>query len=179
MLIDNASTYPPLVQYLHDCPHDVWQLQVNIGSQALWQAQIVPDEPFVLTDPDLIPVDDCPHDLVDHLAEALAQRPDFPKAGPGLYLEDVPADLPCLEWERSLVSPDRLVEPGVYGSLIDTTFALYRAGAPFVYDGLRCGFPYQMRHMPWYVRPEEADEEDAYYLAHAIRGVGGTTSWNV
>lgn len=174
VLIDNASTYEPLLDYLDESPHEVIRLGVNHGSRALWIAGLVPSEPFVYTDPDVIPTADCPADAVDHLADLLNRYPSFQKAGLGLYLEDVPESLPSLEWERSLVSPDRELEPGVFGSLIDTTFALYRPGARFDYHAIRCGAPYTARHTSWYV--DEPNGEDTYYLAHAMPGPLGS-SW--
>lgn len=173
-LLDNDSTWPPLLTYLEQTPHTVVRLRGNLGSQALWRAGLVPDEPFVLTDPDVVPTADCPDDAAAHLLE-LAERHGYAKAGLGLYLDDVPEDMPSLSWERSLVSPERECEPGVYASLIDTTFAVYGAHARFDLGALRCGAPYRARHLPWYRR--ELDEEHAYYVEHAHHGPEGTTSW--
>lgn len=177
-LIDNASTWEPLQEYLLACPHEVHFLHENHGSQALWQAGLAPEERFVLTDPDILPTEDCPVDAVDRLAELLDCH-QAQKAGLGLMLDDVPSDTPSLDWERSLVSPERELEPGVFRSLVDTTFALYERGAAFGLEALRTGAPYRARHLAWYRRLEDLDEEHRYYLAHALRGPGGTTSWEV
>src|SRR5437879_5702154 len=67
VLVDNASSFPPLLDYLEDTPHQVVRLGANLGSRALWAANLVPDEWFVYTDPDVVPTDDCPSDLVAHL----------------------------------------------------------------------------------------------------------------
>src|SRR5215469_1260868 len=64
VLMDNASTYEPLLAYLGDSPHEVVYLSQNLGSRALWRSGLVPNEPFVLTDPDIIPTEDCPLDAV-------------------------------------------------------------------------------------------------------------------
>lgn len=172
--IDNCSAWPPLVDYLSRTPHAVIELEHNLGSRALWRAGRVPDEPYVLTDPDLVPTDDCPLNLVEHLQGLLDRYPQFSKAGPGLYLDDV-GDIPSLAHERELVSEARQLEPGVYGSLIDTTFALYRGGTGFGYHAIRTGAPWQVRHMGWYQR--EPDAETRFYLDRAMRGPEGTTSW--
>lgn len=173
ILLDNASTYEPLLSFLKESPHEVRWLGVNHGSRSLWRAGMVPDEWFVFTDPDLVPIAECPHDLVERLHE-LAVRHQWPKAALGLYLEDVPDSMDSLDWERSLVSDERQVEPGVYDSMADTTFALYRPHSPFGYFSLRTGFPYQARHMSWYV--SEPSPEDRYYLERAIPGPDGS-SW--
>lgn len=172
VLLDNDSTYPPLLEFYEQTPHQVIRLGMNVGKLALW-IHGVPDEPFVYTDPDVVPIAECPLDAVQHLWRALSRHPHA-KAGLGLYLEDVPVTLPSLEWERSLASPERELEPGVYDSLVDTTFALYRAGVPFELPALRTGYPYQARHLSWYAR--QPDAEDRYYLDRAIQGPEGS-SW--
>ena len=100
-LIDNASTWPPLLDYLSRSPHAVIELDRNLGSRALWHAGLVPDEPYVLTDPDIVPTEDCPLDLVEHLQGLLVRYPQFSKAGVGLYLDDV-GDIPSLPHEQEL-----------------------------------------------------------------------------
>lgn len=175
VLLDNASTYEPLVEYLRGSPHDVVWLGRNLGSRALWHADLAPGEHFVWTDPDVVPVDSCPLDAVAHLKELLDHYPD-PKAGLGLYLDDVPDACRSLTWEREIVGPDRAIAPGVFLADVDTTFALYRPGAGFTFEALRTGWPYQVRHMPWYSAGRELTAEDRYYLDHANGGHEGS-SW--
>lgn len=174
ILLDNASSYPPLLEYLAASQHEVRWLGGNLGSRALWVADMVPDEPFVLTDPDILPINECPLDVVAHLGRLLDSSPGHPKAGLGLYLDDLPADWWNMGHERMLVEPAREITPSVFDSLIDTTFALYRPGAEFSFHAIRTGWPYQARHTSWYVT--EPDAEDAYYLAHASIGPTGS-SW--
>lgn len=173
VLLDNGSTYEPLLEYLKASPHDVRYLGCNHGSRSLWRAGLVPDDWFCYSDPDLVPLDECPVDAVSHLRE-LAERHSFPKAALGLHLDDVPASMDSLEWERSLVSRERMLAPGVYDSMADTTFAVYRPNAPFGYTALRTGWPYQARHASWYCT--EPSDEDRYYLERAIPGPDGS-SW--
>jgi hypothetical protein len=177
-ILDNDSTYEPLLEFYEQTPHEVIRLGENCGSQALWRSRVIlpPGEWFVLSDPDVIPLDDCPLDAVWVLKETLmryscqltAVFAKAQKAALGLFLDDVPEDMPSLAHERALVAPHTLVEPGVHWSLVDTTFAVYRPGARFSYDGLRMGHPYQARHTSWYVR--ELGVEDRYYLDRARPG---------
>jgi hypothetical protein len=173
VLLDNDSSYEPLLDYLKASQHTVVHLGVNHGSQSLWVAGMVPDERFVFTDPDILPTDDCPLDLVEHLAE-LQQHYNVDKAGVGFYLDDVPESMPSLEWERILMADDKQIAPGVYSSPVDTTFAVYRAGAPFTHSAVRTGAPYLCRHSSWYA--VEPGPEDSYYLDRAIGGSAGS-SW--
>jgi hypothetical protein len=180
VLLDNRSTFPPLLDYLRDSPHEVVRLSRNCGSRAPWMQREWqrPAGWFVYTDCDVLPTEDCPTDLVAHLHELLERHPTVPKAGPGLLLDDVPAGLPSLEWERSLVSPEREIEPGVFTSLIDTTMSLYRPSSEFDLQAIRTGGSYQVRHQPWYRRSfADLAPDDAYYLEHADRALAyqGTT----
>jgi len=175
ILLDNASTYPPLLEwYKRDCPHTVVRLGRNLGKLALWKAGLEPSEPFVYTDPDVVPTEDCPPDLVERLAHLLARHP-VPKVGPGLFLDDVPPSLRSLSWERGPQINGREIEPGARLSLIDTTFALYRPGIRFNLEAIRTDHPYQARHLSWY-REKNPTDEDRFYLQHAIAGPEGS-SW--
>lgn len=182
-LLDNDSEWGPLLEYYEQTPHTVVRLGRNAGSQSIWRLGRVPDEWFVYTDPDLVPIGECPHDLVSRMHE-LAERYKVPKVGAGLVIDDLPPDHRVLDWERSLVHEDPIptpgknsymLEPGVFSSLVDTTFALYRPSYPFDLAAIRLGYPYQMRHTPWY-QTGELSEEDRFYLSRAKAGVGAS-SW--
>lgn len=178
VFIDNASSYEPLLAYYDTSPHELIRLGDNLGSRALWRAGLAPNEAYVLSDPDL-DLAGVPLDAVDHLAELLAQFPEHRKAGLGLRLNDVPANMPSLPWEQRLLAPEMgdswlgEIAPGVYDSLIDTTFALHAVGTGFQYQAIRTGDPYLARHTSWYMT--EPDAEHRYYLDHAKRGCEGTT----
>ena len=178
VLLDNETGYEPCLDYLATCPHEVVRLRRNLGSRALWRSGLAPTRtPFVYSDPDVVPVEDCPLDALGYLNELLERYPEAPKAALGLHLDDVPADLKCLQWERSLVDPWRELEPGVFLSAVDTTFALYRPGVPFSYDGLRTGWPYVARHTYWYEASTDGErDERAYYFAHCKGGIEGSSA---
>lgn len=177
-LLDNDSTYPPILEFFEETDCKVIRLP-NLGSRALWKAEKVPqDEFFVLSDPDLIPLEECPLDAIEYLKSELEYRWSFPKISLGLYLEDLPQDMPSLDWERSLVGipsekfpipAGRQIAPGLWGSLSDTTFAVHRPGVnAFRFEAIRTDFPYQARHTSWYTT--EPSQEDLYYLERAEAG---------
>ncbi|HEY1740019.1 MAG TPA: hypothetical protein VGI86_14990, partial [Acidimicrobiia bacterium] len=109
VLLDNASTYEPLRDYLASMPHDVLQLDENLGSRALWRcraSEFLRSDWFVYTDPDIIPIDDCPDNAVAVLRDALdSDKLGHSKAALGLYLDDVPTSMPSLSWEMRLLNP--------------------------------------------------------------------------
>jgi hypothetical protein len=177
-LLDNCSSYPPLIDYLADTPHKVVRLGENLGSHSIWLAGLAPDEPYVFTDPDIVPIDECPLDAVEHLATLLG-RHDGPKVGFGLYMKDLPdtIDPGIVRWETGPEIRGTMVGDGVRQSLVDTTFAVYRGSVKeHTYRGLRTEHPYLARHLSpgWY--GGELTDEHRYYLAHAIKGPLGS-SW--
>lgn len=178
-LLDNASTHEPLLEYLRDTPHDVYQMDDNLGPYALfvrfgWDLERMGR--FIYTDPDVVPIAACPKDLVQRMGE-LMDKYKYPKVGPGIDLTGLSqADVggPRI-WnhERQLVAPFRALEPGVYDSAIDTTFALHEAGTVVpTLAAIRTGWPYQINHMPWH---GQLDAEDVYYREHCKRGDGWST----
>jgi hypothetical protein len=178
VLLDNDSTWEPLLDYYARTPHEVVRIGANLGHLALWESGRVPDEWFVYTDPDIIPAETCPPDLVMHLYAAMLGWTGRVKAGPGLKIDDIPAH--NLTWdvsdaaERGYWAPEREVAMGLFDAAIDTSFALYRPNSRFALaPALRCGKPYVARHMSWYADTLNPTEEERYYIAHA----SGSSTW--
>lgn len=171
VLIDNASSYEPLLDFYKSTPHQVVRLRTNAGARAIWDAELAPtDEWYCYSDPDIVPIDDCPLDAVDFFKEWLERRPDFPKAGFGLYLDDLPKGFPHRAWETGPQIRGMILGHLAYSSLIDTTFALYRPGTTgFSYQAIRTGFPYEARHVSpsWY--GGALSDEEAFYLERASK----------
>lgn len=179
VIVDNASTYGPLLDYLDKSPHAVVRLKENLGQAAPWKANVIyhfvgPDERYVETDPDVVPDETCPLDAIEHFGELLDRYPDVDKVGFGLRIDDLPDRYQHAEavrrWERAFWQDE--VEPGVYRAPIDTTFALYRPRRALAMEpALRTGPPYVARHLPWYANSARPTREQRYYLAHAMPGI--------
>ena len=169
IILDNDSTYPPLLEYLEQTPHEVQRLRTNLGARALWLRGKFPDEWYAETDPDIIPTEDCPLDLLDHLLK-LAQK-HKEKAGVGLYIDDV--EFPTKAWEQELCRPE-IFRGDCYWAPVDTTLAVYPPNIDFTPNAVRSAAPYLARHMGWYASLD--DPEFAYYTNRAVRGPNGT-SW--
>lgn len=182
VLIDNDSAWPPMMEYLESTPHEVVRVGQNGGHQALWSFDIYPQlrsqGPFVVTDPDVIPDEDCPTDVLNHLTSLLDRFPEIVKAGLGLRIDDLPEEVAATQdikaWESQFWETER--EPGVFAASVDTTFAVYRADAdPDLAPAVRTGAPYLARHLPWYADPEDPDGEEVFYLARAR---ADSTNWH-
>jgi len=173
-ILDNHSTYPPLLEYYAALAEGVHLIrsEENHGPHALWRRGAHKDltTPYVVTDSDLVPADFCPRDLVPALLEALQRFPDAGKVGPGLRIDNLPESYresdTVRKWEAQFW--EQPVGDGYFAAQIDTTFALYPAGAEFSLgdQNIRLGFPYLMEHTPWYVDDANLSAQDVYYRAH-------------
>ncbi|MBK9039663.1 MAG: glycosyltransferase [Bdellovibrionales bacterium] len=179
-VIDNCSTYGPLLEYYKTKPFELIRLKNNYGYLALWNSGIFKKflgGHYVYSDPDVVPDPDCPSDLLSHMVDILEDNPILEKVGIGLRLDDLPNDHEYFKliknheidfWKRKFTA-DTFLAP------VDTTFALYRenqAGGHLL-NSVRTNFPYIARHMPWYTKPGSESLEDRYYQEHS----SGVTHW--
>jgi glycosyltransferase involved in cell wall biosynthesis len=78
-IIDNNSTYPPLVDYLKTVPYKVYRMSRNYGHMVLFDnplfKEIVDNKYFALTDPDILPEAACPKEYFTVFMKILLQRP--------------------------------------------------------------------------------------------------------
>lgn len=185
-IIDNASTYPPLLDYYNTTSHEVFRMDENYGHMVFWKKPIFEKyrkDLYAITDPDVIPTDNCPKDFMKQFYYCLKKYPRIKKAGFSLKIDDIPKDAPLyhdvINWERAY-NLFRIPGTNKYAADIDTTFALY---IPEDLDisrrfhvAIRIGFPYQLRHLPWYTKLSDVTEEDEYYSSHRTNGFWDSTS---
>lgn len=89
------------------------------------------------------------------------------KVGFALDISDIPDHYPpknkVLEWERQFWNME--VEPEIYKSSLDTTFALYKPGYPQNFNnntflqGIRLAGNFTAKHGDWYINPENFTEK--------------------
>lgn len=178
-IIDNASTYPPLLDYYTSISGviSVVRLPENIGPWAFWKLGLHKETitPYIVTDPDVHPISECPPDLIERMLDVLIQTPDTSKVGPGIMIDDLPDHYEhkssVHEWEKRFWH--RPFNRGLFRAPIDTTFAIYRRGAEFSNDenNVRMGYPYLIKHTPWYTDNNAPNEEESYYRTHAQKGL--------
>jgi SAM-dependent methyltransferase len=172
-VIDNDSTYPPLLSYYASMTASgaigVVRRGRNDGKRALWNEHLRGlDRPFVFTSSDVVPDDCCPVDVVAHLAGHLRDNPQLLKAGLGLRLDNIPATYrhrrEVLLWQRQYWRAP--TARGLFLAPLDSTFALYRRGTEFaVQPAVRTSWPYLARHEPWYADSAHPSEEELNYAA--------------
>ncbi len=178
IILDNNSAYPPLLKYYAETKHRVVKLGDNVGYLALWKSELyneVKDKFYVYSDPDVVPSNECPKDLIAHLLKQLEKYPNIDKIGVGLKIDDLPAHYTkrdeVIAWEKQFWMKE--VSSGIYDAGVDTTFALYRPftnGSIWVGKAYRTGEPYMAYHMPWYENSSDPGEENLYYVSHSKQG---------
>jgi hypothetical protein len=183
-VIDNASTYPPLLAFYDSPAMEGIQLLcvgANLGPEAFWRLDLHLQQagPFIVTDPDVVPDPQCPLDLVRKMHEVAARYAPA-KVGPALRIDDLPACYAEREHMRFCESDywlRKYPEGDCWNAAIDTTPAVYQSGWghwPLAESGgaqhVRLDFPYVVRHIPWYSDSANLSAEERYYRAHVAPG---------
>jgi glycosyltransferase involved in cell wall biosynthesis len=168
-IIDNASTYPPLLEWYQHVPEQVKVLRHhNGGHLALWSLGVinnVSEEWVFYTDSDIELNPGMPKDYQRVMLEA-ALHYGYNKVGLALSLDDIPEHY----WLRDQVLRNEhrwwatpLAE-NVYVADTDTTFNLNRKVDQ--YSSIRLAGDFTCKHVPWYVEINNLDPEEQYYYDH-------------
>lgn len=183
-LIDNNSAFPPLLNFYDKTSYQVFSTGSNIGHKSPWESGFIktlaPEDFYIVTDPDIIPTEECPDDVIGYFFKLHKEYPFHQKIGFGLRIDDLPNHYSHKEavitWENQFWR--NTLAPEVYEAPLDTTFALYKPFnyTYFLHPSIRTGLPYVARHLPWYVDDAEEDAEELYYRQRAR---GDVTSWTV
>jgi glycosyltransferase involved in cell wall biosynthesis len=176
-IIDNASTYQPLLEYYKKLDYKIYYLTSNTGFCALWDTVIFEDfkdQYYVYTDSDLELPESCPDDFLCWLMFLLSRYNNIDKAGLGLKIDDLPTYYQLkdkvVQWESSLIQQSRQIEKNVFKASVDTTFALYRPnkfGPAQFLQCIRTYGKYQISHLPWYTNLDDLNEEESFYINNA------------
>ena len=180
-IIDNQSTYPPLLEWYKNCNLDIFYNNITENSCHAFRDLVLMKHPkfieitsdwFVFNDSDIIPAKGVPDDFIEHLI-AYAIKHNKTKVGMSIEINDIDLNYPLNAWVHSYESTywtNAIVDGDVelYPHPIDTTFAVH---APHVIptwsnDTLRVGYPYVVKHAPFYYDPNNLPEDEKYYLAH-------------
>jgi hypothetical protein len=173
-IVDNLSTYPPLLEYYNTCKYTVFRLDKNIGMNALWGSGLISkfrNDYFVYTDSDMVPINECPDDFLNFFLQTLKNHRLAQKVGFSLKIDDIPD---CYAMKDTVISEEQKYfryqhDELLYWAPIATTFALYRPGAKRIHGNYyiemyRTGYPYMAVHLPWYMDSKNPDEESIYYM---------------
>jgi len=184
---DNASTYPPLLEYLSELEKNgatiyrhpenppLDQMFLNVAATiADWLSKNDADF-YIVTDPD-VTLDCTNPDILEFYAWLLQQLPDVVVVGPMLRIDDIPEFYPKRDrvikkhmaqfWShlpRTVAWKRRCYH--ILPCPIDTTFGMYRADYPWQRWnlGIRTYAPYSAKHLDWYIDPANPSEDQVFY----------------
>jgi hypothetical protein len=174
IILDNDSTYPPLLEYYKSTRYKVFLTGRNVGPFAIWQIPAMDHyvtDYYIYTDADVVPDESTGFECIRLMYERLRGDITIDKIGLALRIDNLPDHFKLkgevIDWESQFWK----VRDGrnFWRAKVDTTFALY---APYAKGGgdckaLRTDFPHVAQHLPWYENSDVPQEEDEYYRAHS------------
>lgn len=170
-ILDNQSTYPPLLDYYTICPYKVVLLDANMEQLAIYNSGYINNFinlPWVVySDPDIALSSTIPENFIQILIEK-AEKYGHNKAGLALGLDGLPDNDYAnhyRNWEQRYWRQE--LEKDVYEAHVDTTFCIIKPGHCFDYRAIRVAGNMTARHVPWFVDFNNLDEEEKYYLEHS------------
>jgi len=178
-IIDNNSTYKPLLYFYKNIKYPVHKMKYNYGHLVFWKnkyfKQFMTNYPYIVTDPDLELNKKMPENFIDTLFKFLYIYKNITKVGFSLEINDLPntkLSEKIRKWESQywINRLDTNIES--YVAEIDTTFALYKPGilCPYSYNffnAIRIAGSYTARHLPWY--KNTLTEEYIYYKNNSCK----------
>jgi hypothetical protein len=169
IIIDNASTYQPLLNWYEEIKGKVDVRKVsNHGHLALWGIGLYKElgDYFIYTDSDIELNDDFPLDWKQVMLNTL-EKYNYKKVALAICIDDLPDHY---RYKNQVVRNEgrwwlNEIENGLFEADTDTTFSLLKNFADNCYESLRIARKDLIcRHSAWYLNLENLDEEEKYYL---------------
>lgn len=191
-IIDNKSSYKPLIKWLKTCPCTVHYMDKNWGHEVFWrsgQFKKYMKSVYIVTDPDIELNKNLPPDWLETMYQKLGEYRNVTKIGFELRWDDLPNTLQSKNIKNTILTEYHKIripceDLEMYLCDIDTIFALYRPGNPRpsskkYYQGIRIVGEgrYLARHIPWYFDKKNETEEDRYYKAHANKKISNWAAY--
>lgn len=188
VIIDNNSSYPPLLDYFDTIETTVTlhRLNENFGHLVFWENKELFDKYskgyYVVTDADIVPVENCPDDFMLKFKRILKRNSTITKVGFSLKTDNIPdSNLnknKIIKWESQYWKNKN--KDGDFISHLDTTFALYKPGfinyqSKDFYFSIRTNLPYIAIHGGWYFDFGNLTPEQVFYTNTANQ----SASWLV
>ncbi len=170
-ILDNNSTYSPLLEWYKTLNINVHLFGENYGPLAIYNSGTIADykrlDWIVYTDSDVELNPLTPKNFVEDLV-VWAERHNFGKCGLALKIDDLPQNAYTQEvrnWESNFWKEK--LEENVFVASVDTTFCIIKPRNQFDYRAIRVAGDYTARHMPWYVNFNNLSEEELYFLENS------------
>src|SRR5690606_18912997 len=185
LILDNGSTYEPLLKYYASLESKDDNIQIIRFTHNNELRKILPMsmalrrfDKYVVTDAYLIPYQNTPNDIFQNMSDLLDKHPEIKHLGPSLEINDIPSCYPLkedvLQWESQFWLQKYCSQ--TYKAEVDTTMGMYRRGSLVtkMNPALRLDRPYTLKHVDWYINPIAMSEEHKFYLKHCT----AVSTWN-
>jgi len=176
IIIDNCTTYKPLIEYYIQLRKDHPELtiaytQFNAGTRIIEQFQFVGGLPYyIYTDSDVVPDESCPRDVISKLIDLSNKYPKVHKIGLTLRTDDLPSDFPFRDEVIKIEQPNhsnKTPDGDAYNAEVRSSFAIYKRGfSNFrnITKNLRTVEPLCARHLFWYYTLDSIPPDIFYYI---------------
>lgn len=168
-ILDNDSTYQPLLDWYDKCPYTVVRLGKNLGQLAIYNSDYINKFQgwVAYSDSDIELNLLTPKGFIEKMIST-AEKYNKIKAGLALRTDDIPDTRYGLyvKWQEEKYWK-RELEKDVYDAHVDTTFSVIQVGLGFTYEAVRLSGDMTARHMPWYLDYENLSEEELYIIEHS------------
>jgi glycosyltransferase involved in cell wall biosynthesis len=169
IIIDNGSTYPPLLEWYKTLKVQV-HYEKNEGHLALWATQLdkVLGDFFVYTDSDIILNENFPLDWKEIMYNVHLKY-EYKKIALGIRIDDLPDHY---RYKNQVIRNEgrwwlEAVDDYLLKADTDTTFSFMKNFFDNCYPSLRITRPDMIcRHHGWYLDLDNLDNEEKYYLDH-------------
>ena len=197
IILDNDSSFPALLTFYKTLSKDIdlVKLNRNIGPFAAWVGGYVDQYKnnegyYVVTDSDVVADPSCPPDFIETFKMIINSNAQLNKVGFSLDIFNIPDEQPE-KWRiitSQLGAWSNNIGHNCFLTNIDTTFALYKKGLsiPYFYNvksqdidafhrpegflrGVRTGYPYLAKHLPWDPNCSHIEGEEEYYKTHVAK----------
>jgi hypothetical protein len=180
-IIDNQSTYPPLLEWYKESGVDVFYNDVTENSCHAFRDLVMIKHPkfveitsnwYVFNDSDIIPLETVPDNFIEDLIN-YAKKHNKSKVGMSIKIDDIDLNYPLNAWVHSYESTywtNAILDGDIelYPHPIDTTFAVHAPNSIPTWSNntLRAGIPYIVKHAPFYYDPNNLPDDEKYYLSN-------------
>lgn len=165
-ILDNNSTYSPLLEWYAQCPYTVKRLDSNMGQLAIYNSGYINEFTgwIAYSDSDIELNTDCPSGFIETMIQG-ADKYGKNKAGLALRIDDLPRSRYGLYVQREEQKFwTNELEPNIYDADVDTTFSIIKVGLPFQYKAIRFAGNLTAKHTPWYLDYENLSPEELYII---------------
>lgn len=171
IIIDNDSTYPPLLEWYIEIKNDV-KIIKNPDNRGPWTFFYtnhnlnINSDVYIYSDADLELNTNMPYNWQEIMLDVLNRYKR--KASLVLRIDDIPDyyEFKDVIKDHQSVCWVPTSEKDLYLAITDMTFSMDYKSNGYRYESVRMGGDFACKHVPWYIDFNNVSDEEKYYLNH-------------